>query len=345
MVIQLELNERKQKILAAIVEQYIKTGEPVGSKLVMNELNLALSSATIRNEMSELVSWGYLEQPHTSSGRVPSQKGYRYYIDNLMLKSEIDETSRKLIEAGISSVSGDPGRLLEQAGELLAELTNCAAVSTTPQGEGAQIRRIELITVGSKTAMLVLLTSTGVLKSRMCRVESELNASVCEVFHNIMEQALIGERISEITHATMQGIAASLGANALLLMPLLAGVSDLVQSTAQAQILLEGQSNLLGHRELGSNVYELIDFLNKGEPFGSLLTSYKDPSQVFIGKESQYRQLENSSIILSKYKISGGESGSIGIVGPTRIDYARLIPSVKYLTDLVSRLMTQALEE
>ena len=164
----MELSDRKQKILASIVEQYIRSGEPIGSKTLMELLPMKVSSATIRNEMAELASMGLLEQPHTSAGRIPSHAGYRYYIDHLMHARELDDSDRQKIEAAFGT-GLDPEQLLSRAGEVLSELTKCAAVSTTPAGESTRIRRIEMVPVGSRTAMLVLLTSTGILKSRICR--------------------------------------------------------------------------------------------------------------------------------------------------------------------------------
>ena len=134
-----ELSERKKLILAAVVEQYIKTGEPIGSKELLALTGMSVSSATVRNEMSELAAMGYLEQPHTSAGRIPSQTGYRYYVDNLMKPREIDELNRRMIEAGISSATGDPERLIAQAGEVLADLTKCACVSIEKLYEAFQL--------------------------------------------------------------------------------------------------------------------------------------------------------------------------------------------------------------
>ncbi len=158
-----ELSERKKQILAAVVEQYIKTGEPVGSKGLISSTGMSVSSATIRNEMSDLAAMGYLEQPHTSAGRIPSQMGYRYYVDHLMKNREIDEINKRIIEAGISSAVGDPERLIARASEVLADLTKCACVSSTPGGDAVIIRKIELVRVGIHSAMLVLLPSNGIL--------------------------------------------------------------------------------------------------------------------------------------------------------------------------------------
>ena len=340
-----EMSERKKLILAAVVEQYIKTGEPVGSKGLISSSGLNVSSATIRNEMSELAAMGLLEQPHTSAGRVPSSQGYRYYIDNLMKNREIDDINRRLIEVGISSVAGDPERLLAQAGEILAEMTNCAAVSTTPPGECSIIRRVELVAVGTRTAMLVLLTSNGMLKSRLCRLDCELSPRIYEAFYNITASTLAGRSVSEIGVATMQTAAASLGPDAITMLPLLAAASELAQSAAQAQIKLEGQSNLLSHGDYGHSALELMEFLNNIEPISRVFGDIHGGFDVKISSENLYRQLQNSSVIAAKYCVNGKDAGTIGLIGPTRMDYEKIIPSVRYLTDIVGSLITQALEE
>ena len=213
-----EISERKQKILAAIVEQYIETGEPVGSKGLVEKLGLALSSATIRNEMSELSALGLLEQPHTSAGRIPSHSGYRYYVDNLMNKYELNAPQRRKIEADMSTGEGDPERLLEKAGEVLADLTNCAAVSTMPKGESVLIKRIEIVPIGTRTAMIVLLTSGGIIRSRVCRLDFELSGSMIELFYNLTAAKLLGCPIRDVNTVMLQTLAASLGIEALAML-------------------------------------------------------------------------------------------------------------------------------
>ena len=341
----MELSDRKKKILAAVVEQYIKTGEPVGSKSLLENLPMSLSSATIRNEMAELASMGFLEQPHTSAGRIPSHSGYRYYVDNLMSRTELDERMRKHIEQAVSEKSGDADSLLSRAGEVLADLTNCAAVSTTSVGESAVIKRIEMVPVGMRTAMLVLLTSTGILKSKICRADSEITQSLSESFYNVTSAALVGRPLSEVNIAAMQTLAASVGSDAFAMLSLLAGITELARDAAQVDVRLDGQSNLLNYSELEQNAYELMEFLRKGEPLGNIVNLNKNDVDILIGKENKYRQLEHSSVIMARYSIKNQDGGTIGLIGPTRIDYAKLIPSVKYLTDLVGRILTKALEE
>ncbi len=341
----MELNERKQKILAAVIELYVETGEPVGSKLLSSKLGLGLSSATIRNEMSELAAMGFLEQPHTSAGRIPSHMGYRYYVDRLMGKLQLDDNQRRRIEAGVTLKEGDPERLLEKAGEVLADLTNCATVSTMPGGEGVLIRRVEMVPVGARTAMLVLLTTGGVIRSRICRLDNELENSTIETFYNLSAAQLNGKPVTSINTAMLQTLAASLGPEALTMLPLLAAVADLAAEAEDTEILLEGQSNLLNHRDYEGTAFELLEFLNKAKPLNHLISSSKNELDIHIGKENLYRQLEKSSVILARYTIGIKEGGAIGLIGPTRIDYSKIIPSVKYLTDLVGKLLTEALED
>lgn len=342
----MKLSERKERILASIVEYYIATGEPVGSKTLLEHSDLAVSSATVRNEMAELSALGFIEQPHTSAGRIPSQLGYRYYVDNLMSQYELPLQEKRLIESRILGASGEPQQILEQAGQVLAEITNCAVVSTTPCDEHAVIRRVELVPLGTRTAMMIMLSSSGILKSKVCRTDCELSMDIIEMFYNVVSQNFIGKSAEEVTIARIQTLALSLGSKSLAMSPLLVTLSDLAQMTEQTQLLLEGQSNLLNYTDY-SNAYEIMEFLRQSDPLTTLFSSKKNTGSpsIVIGKENQFRELQDSSMIFSKYNVSGKESGTLGIIGPTRIDYARLIPSLKYLTEIVGNIMSDTLED
>ena len=342
----MELSPRKQKILAAVVEHYIRTGEPVGSKSLQSALDISVSSATIRNEMAELVSLGLLEQPHTSAGRVPTNEGYRYYVDNLMGVRSLDDAEKRRIDAGVSVRNASPETILKRASEFLAEMTDCAAVSTTPSDENATIKRVEFVPVGMRTGMIVLLTSTGLLKSKVCRSDVDLNAAMIEKFYNIVKTSFIGMPVDEIDAATLQTLVASMGSDALTMIPFVTTLSDLAREAMQTMVMLGGQSNILHYNsDYGTTAYELMDFLRRGEPLSKLLSENKSDVNVRIGSENKYKQLETSSVIAAQYSVDGDKRGSIGIIGPTRIDYAKLIPSVRYLTDLVGRVLTQVLNE
>lgn len=339
----MELSERKRKILAAVVELYIKTGEPVGSKALCELPELSVSSATIRNEMSELAEMGLLEQPHTSAGRIPSQEGYRYYIDHLMGRHELTAAQRRRLDSLFSVNPGDPEKVLGQAGEVLADITNCAAVSTTPADAQAGIKRVELVPVSSSTAMIVLLTTSGILKSGLCRTMAPIDERFRTSFANIVEQHFIGHPVSELSVPQIQTLAASLGEYALTMSPVLITLAQLAREAAQAEILLDGQTNLLNYDGRGMDVREALEFLRDTGPLGQLIGSGGDRMQVFIGSENVFRQLRNFSMILAPYKLAGRTGGTIGIIGPTRMDYASLIPHIEYLSAIVGKLLSEAL--
>lgn len=340
----MELSERRQRILAAIVEQFIASGDPVGSKALCSLFEMQVSSATIRNEMAALAELGLIEQPHTSAGRVPSHLGYRYYVDHLMNCRALGARQRHALEESMSAHSGDPEQILEQAGELLAEITNCAAVSTTPADESAVIRKVDLLPMGERTIMLMLVTSNGVVRSRGCRLPRPVTAELIENFYAITEHTFLGQPVANINLVLIKRLTPLLGDDAALMQQILIALSELAWDAAKEEILLEGQTNLLHHRELGDNAYELLEFLGSGEPMSQLLaTTPSGPLRVIIGRETPFHELENSSLIVARYTISGRRGGVLGIIGPTRIDYAKLIPNVEYLTKLVGRLLGEAL--
>lgn len=340
----MELSERKQRILSAIVEQYIATGEPVGSKLLCAALGMTVSSATIRNEMSELAEMGLLDQPHTSAGRIPSHLGYRYYVDNLMNRHELGEEQRRRMEERMMIHAGDPEQLLEQAGEILANITNCAAVTTTPKDETAVIKKVDMLPIGHNNVMLMLVTSNGIVRTRGYRVRSAVTQELAETFASVTQQTFIGKHVEDINLVLIKRLAPLLGENSAVIQELLIALAELAWDAAKEEILLEGQANILNHREYEDNAYELLNFLNQEDNALSSLFSPQDSGaiHVIIGRETEIPELENSSVIMARYQVSGHRGGTLGIIGPTRIDYAKMIPNIEYLTSLVSRLLSDA---
>lgn len=339
------LSERKNKILALIVEGYIATGEPIGSKALCESLGNSVSSATIRNDMADLCALGLLEQPHTSAGRIPSQLAFRYYVDNLMPAFEPGAEEQDRVKIWLSSFSGEPDRLMEKAASILSELTNCVAIATAPSDPGALIKRVELVPLSRKTALVVLLATSGILKSSVVRTESEINVDVATVFYNIMQKHFTGKCVADITISFIQTLVASLGDKAFVMSPLLCTVSELCLQVGTTELRIKGQSNILNHPELSQNAYSLMDFIHKEAPLEAMLGTFKKPLNIRIGTENAYKELRNSSAIFSKYTVGERDSGSIGIIGPTRLDYARLIPSIKYLASVIGSLLTQTLDE
>ena len=341
----MDLGERKQKILTAIIEAYIQSGEPVGSKTVVEKLDNAVSSATIRNEMAELSSMGFLEQPHTSAGRIPTAQAFRLYIDKLMKRRRLAEEAQRELDELLKSSASDPERLIEEASQALAATTGCAAVTTTPDQQSASIRRIEVMRVSPRSAALLLMTNVGVLRSRMCRFDFDVDGELLQKLSNALTDAFIGLPLTGVGLPQVQGLLVSLGEYGLICAPALTAFYELVQEAAEADVMLSGQLNLLRHPDYQlERARSLLDFLARRELLADMLTAHPGGLRVVLGNESHRPELDGSSIIVTRYLLGDGADGSIGIIGPLRMDYAAAIPRLEYIDKAVGRLLTELMD-
>ena len=341
----MELDQRKQKVLAAIVESYIATGEPVGSKTLAECFGMSVSSATLRNEMAALSEMGYLEQPHTSAGRVPSHLGFRFYIDKLMNKKPLTEDEKQSIDTLFRDAEPNPSAILEEAGQILAEKTNCAAISTTPISQGGVTARIELVVTGRRLYLLLFITSAGVIKNKLVRMEFEVTPEQVARFVYLINERLNKVPIEEITPAFIQTLAASSGEFALSFSPVLFAIYELAKEVTTGQIIVEGQNNLLLHQELLSAASGLLGFLSREEELLPLLSFGNSSLSVLLGSELKKNELSDIGMILTRYNIGENISGTIGVIGPARIDYAKIIPYIEYLALSMGRLLTDTFDE
>lgn len=341
----MEMTERKKCILAAVIERYIRTGEPVGSKLLLESLDISVSSATVRNEMAELSEMGFLEQTHTSSGRIPTQKGYRYYVDELMCERALDEDVRRKIDMMLGTHFGDSEKLLKEASAILSDITDCAVVTTTPTSEGAHIRKVELVPVSRRTAIIVLLTSSGILKDKVCRTDTDITDDIIRVFYKMAEANFIGKPLKSMADILLQSLVVSLGEYALAMSPIVVALSDLAKDAMRADIVLGGEHKLFSNSEISSDVLGIMELFSKRDTLLNVLSAAKHGLNVYIGEENPYTSLANSSMIVSTYNVSDSLSGAFGLIGPTRMDYARLVPSVKYFTKLVGEIISAERDE
>ena len=341
----MDLGERKQKILTAIIEAYIQSGEPVGSKTVVEKLDNAVSSATIRNEMAELSSMGFLEQPHTSAGRIPTAQAFRLYIEKLMKRRRLAEEAQRELDELLKSSASDPERLIEEASQALAATTGCAAVTTTPDQQSASIRRIEVMRVSPRSAALLLMTNVGVLRSRMCRFDFDVDGELLQKLSNALTDAFIGLPLTGVGLPQVQGLLVSLGEYGLICAPALTAFYELVQEAAEADVMLSGQLNLLRHPDYQlERARSLLDFLARRELLADMLTAHPGGLRVVLGNESHRPELDGSSIIVTRYLLGDGADGSIGIIGPLRMDYAAAIPRLEYIAKAVGRLLTELMD-
>ncbi|MGI6263970.1 MAG: heat-inducible transcriptional repressor HrcA [Acutalibacteraceae bacterium] len=341
----MELGERKQRILAVIIDEYIRTGEPVGSKAVVQRLDQAVSSATVRNEMAELAAMGYLEQPHTSAGRIPTAPAFRLYIDRLMPRQPLSEPTRQNIDHLLDAVSGDPDRLIEGASQALAQITGCAAVSTAPRDRRAVVRRIQLIPMEGRFVALLLATTVS-LRTRVCHTPFRLEPETVERIAGALNDRFLYQPIEAVTLAPVQGLLLELGEDGLSAAPLLTAFLELAQEASAADVQLSGQLNLLQHPDYELNrARSLLHFLAQPELVAGMLTAYPGGLRVVLGNESDRPELTGSSIIITRYALGDDLSGAIGLIGPLRMDYAAAIPRLEYFANRVGRLLTELLDE
>lgn len=341
----MELTQRKQKILAAVVELYVATGEPVGSKSLCDTLDFSVSSATVRNEMSDLSEMGLLEQPHTSAGRVPTEKGYRVYIDRLMRPPGITGDEKRYLDSLILPSAYDPEKLLDGVARILASMTKFAAVSTTPSGESAVVRAVQLVQTSRHTAMAILMTSAGTMKSRVFHCDFDITPEILRVFFRMLNEKLIGVPVSSITPAYIQSLAASMGDMAMMISSALMAVADAAQESMQSEVRLNGEVNLLFYPEFGQEeIRRIMDFLSRPDELCRLLARQEDDLRVLIGQESRRPELRDSSVIVSRYAVGGRDAGAIAIIGPMRMNYGRIISSMKYLSGSVGRMLTELMD-
>ncbi len=336
----MQLGERKKRIVTAVVDAYIRTGEPIGSKLLAEMMNHAVSSATIRNEMADLASAGYLAQPHTSAGRVPTAAAFRLYLDQLLAQCSLSEESQHAIDEELLSVSADPERLLGRASELLVDATGVAVAVASTDRRGACMRRVEIIATGSQSAAVLLMTDAGALHSRVCRLDRVYEPQIMEQLTACLNREFGGRLLVDVGIASVQALLPQLDGG-LLYLPLLTAFVELVREASEGEVRLSGQLNLLHHPDYPADrARSLLTFLSQRQLLEELLMARPNGLRVMLGSESTRRELDGSSIIVTRYG-SEGSGGSLCLIGPVRMDYAQAIPHLQYVASTVSQMLAQ----
>ena len=340
----MDISPRKLKILAAIVEGYIFSGEPIGSKTLAGMLDFQVSSATLRNEMSALFDLGLLEQPHTSAGRVPSHLGYRVYINQLMRREELTEDERDEIDALFNVRDPDPDRLLRDAARALARYTNCATISTTITPHDVTIRRIEVVPIDRRTVVMLVVASNGVIRNKVARVDYNLTREIIEFFNKFANDRFAGRSIGEISSQYLNSVAVALGEYTRVFTPLLVGIFEVCRSIYEGQFYASGETNLLSYKEFGDIAHDLLTALADRNRMAEILPMNGEGVHVAIGKENSLSELMDSSVLVATYHIGRGSYGAIGVVGPVRLDYKTLIPHLEYFASTLGKLLSETLE-
>jgi heat-inducible transcriptional repressor len=341
----MSLDERKAAILKALIEDYIETAEPVGSRTIAKKFSIGISSATIRNEMSDLEDMGYLAKPHTSAGRIPSSLGYRMYVDSLI--KNIHQTNmelefiKKKLEANLSELN----RFLDFSAKAISDETGLTAITKTPNLNLGAISHFEIVKVHEHYLMFILVTNTGIIKNRQVRILAPVSDSSISYIKTILNEELAGHTMAEITPNKIERLKSRFKNNIELLGVILEFITQTMEDSNNSEYYLTGKSSTLKSPEFANmeKVLGFLDFIESKEQVNSLINSVSGNSgiTVIIGDESPILKNNDLSLVISTYKAFGNMRGAIGVIGPKRMNYSKVISTL----ETVSKMMTDILSD
>jgi heat-inducible transcriptional repressor len=303
-----------------------------------------VSPATIRSDMATLFELGYLEQPHTSAGRVPSHLGYREYIDSLMICQPLTKEEKDEIDSLFNVKNPDPDKLLEDAADALSEYTGCAGVTSSISAKDVRVKRIDLIAAGVNTVVILLIASNGVIKNKVCRVDFAVTPELTEFFTKFANSRLSGRSLEAISATYISSVSVTLGEYSRIFTPLLVGIFELCTEVSDGQYYIGGGTKLLDYDEIGRVARDLLLMLENQERLHRIFGADDADFRILIGKENTTMELVGSSLVATHYEIAGERAGTVGLIGPIRLDYAKIIPHLEYFADTLGKLLTETLE-
>ncbi len=329
-----ELTPRQIKILNVIIRTYMETGEPVGSRTISKASDLNLSSATIRNEMSDLEELGYIVQPHTSAGRIPSDKGYRFYVDQLMLQKEQEVTEMK---AFVIEKTEKLEQVLKTVAKLLAANTNYATVVSAPQTHRGRVKFIQLSAVDKGKLLATIMLDGNIVKNKILRSDDELDQETMLKLNILLNGSLNGLTLEEINLVTIARLKEQAGIHSEVIGGVLDAVAEAVQEDEELEIYTSGTTNIFKYPELSDSqsASELISAFEEKQELRDLFSGDgAEPGtgiQVYIGNESPIQRMRDCSVVTATYELGDGIHGTVGIVGPKRMDYGMVVDNLKTL--------------
>ena len=329
----MELDERKIKILNAIIQTYLETGEPVGSRTISRFTDLKLSSATIRNEMSDLEEMGYILQPHTSAGRIPSDKGYRFYVDNLMkVKSEEVVRQNEMMVQKVDKLEQG----LKQVVKLLATNTNYASLITAPQSQKNKLKFIQLTRVNEEQILAVMMLEGNIIKNKILTVDELVEEEEVVKLNLLLNTYLQGLSLQEINMELLQTMKRQAQGHRKIISDLIDTIVEAIQEEDDTEIYTSGTTNLLKYPELADRekAGQLLYTLEEKQGLNELITAGENDEnkhgiQVYIGSESPVQSMKDCSIVTATYELEEGVQGTIGIIGPKRMDYKKVVNNLE----------------
>ncbi|MEA4973486.1 Heat-inducible transcription repressor HrcA [bioreactor metagenome] len=341
----MQLNERKVKILQAIIKDYTDTAEPVGSRTIAKKYNLGVSSATIRNEMSDLEEMGLIVQPHASAGRIPSDKGYRYYVDSLVQKnfsSEDDESYIKYIKEIIANNINQIDHLMEETAKALSALTNYTTFISEPVVRKTKLKQVRLLPLDDISVMLVVATGENHIKNYIIPTQESIDDTKLNEMSNSVNDLLKGKNRDDMTDEVIRDILLIIRDHQELFKPMLKDIKKTIISAESVQVHLSGEKNMLSFPEFSDvdTARILFKTLEEKQALLNIIGEGTDGStDVSIGGENELEEMKNCSVIKTSYKVGNDIYGTIGIIGPTRMDYAQVISVLNGMAKNIENVM------
>lgn len=338
-----ELNERSRRILEAIIEDYIGTAEPIGSRAVSRRHQISLSPATVRNVMADLEEMGYLVSPHTSAGRVPTEKGYRFYVDSLLRVGPLTPQQQQKIEQYYCRQGLRAEERLREAGKVLSAISRYTGIVMAPRITTTVFRHIEFIRLSQGKILVVFVSQAGMVQNKIIETDEDIPQGDLEQVSNYLNHTLGGLGIQEVRERLVAEMAKEKALYDKLLGRALAFSREIFQEEAEGQVFIEGASNILDQPEFAD--LERMKRLFRAFEQKSLLVELLDKSQraegvhIFIGSDTEYSEISGCSLITSTYSSSRGTIGTLGVIGPSRMPYSLVIPIVDYTARLVSQVL------
>lgn len=330
----MHLNERKIKILQAIIQDYVSTAEPVGSRTISKKYDLGISSATIRNEMADLEELGLIMQPHTSAGRIPSDKGYRLYVDQLMehkkLSSEQAQRMQETLEQNIHKID----TLMQETAKLLSFYTNYTTIVSEPQNNKTKLKHMQFIPLDDKSVILVIVADGNMVKNHMLNMPTPTNQDTLYQLSNMLNQHLQGLTLEQINLPLIQTLKQKMGSSGEILGAVLDAIAQTIETVDASEVYLSGTTNILAYPEFSDvlKAKALFHTLEEKQMLNALLSQNKSQGiQITIGDENSIHEVKECSVITAIYTIGENTHGTIGIIGPTRMDYEKVVSTLSYL--------------
>ena len=340
----MELTERKKKVLRSVVDLYIRTAEPVGSKAITELPDIKYSSATIRNEMADLTAMGYLEQPHTSAGRIPSAAGYRLYVDELMLDYRLSMDETKSINTAIEEKMQRVDKLVEKVAKLVSQATDLPAISVASRYGGATVKRFELILAGQGSVILVIMLSDEQVVNKLIKLPVNVSDGDLKILSAVLNATVTELPAEDFTPELLERVMGAAGAAASLVPIIMEFTADTLNRQGSTNMAVAGQMRILGQPEYRDvdKAQRLMSSLDE-DSLANLpaIMQNQNGTKVLVGPEHVAQELKDTSVVMTKFDIGDGMQGMIGVVGPTRMDYAKVTARLGYFAESLSKMFAK----